>query len=251
MRRANSLNRGAHLLLRNGLRRIASGGVSAFGPISTLFLVTLLTLLALAAGSAGATPISNLVISEIMYEPSGANNGRQWIELYNGTASAINLSDYQLEWGRNNLANVSGPLSGSIASGATFVIGGPTTNGANDSPTYNQVYNFNPDLGAGNHATLEDAVALFKISTSQIMHLVVYGGDGVTGFLDEQGQPATVVNTTGLGARDTLEYLGSGVWQIQTTSTPGAPNIALVPEPHTAMLLGLGLLGLAASRPRR
>ncbi len=214
------------------------------------------SLLLLAAGSASSTPISDLVISEIMYAAAsggGGGNVRQWVEINNETTSIVDLSDYQLEWGRNSLAN-SITLTGFLNPNSTFVIGGPTSDGNNSSPIYNQIFDFNPNLGDGGHPLFEDALALVEISTSTVMHIVVYGGDGFPVlFTDEQGTAATAVDDSSLVQGDSLEYLGTDTWQVQTTATPGTPhaNLVLVPEPTSAILLGLGLIELASLRVRR
>jgi hypothetical protein len=211
------------------------------------------SLLLLVAGSASSTPISDLVISEIMYEPTGGDNRRQWVEINNGTTSIVDLSDYQLEWGRNSLAD-SITLTGLLAPDSTFVIGGPTSDLNNGNPIYDQIFDFNPNLGDGGHPGFEDALALVQISTSTVMHIVVYGGNGfAVPFTDEQGSPATAVDDSSLGQGDSLEYLGTNTWQVQTTATPGTPhpNLAPIPEPTTAILLGLGLIELASLRVRR
>ena len=44
-----------------------------------------------------------LYISEIMYDPSGADIGREWVEVYNDTSSSIVLSSWKfLESGTNH-----------------------------------------------------------------------------------------------------------------------------------------------------
>jgi hypothetical protein len=207
-------------------------------------------LLFFTAGTAAATPISALVLSEIMYEPTGGDNGGQWVEIYNGTGSSIDLSDYRLEWGQQTLSTAIA-LSGTVAANSSFVIGGPTSDVNNGNPVYDQVFNFNPNLRDGAHNSREDAVALFQISTSTLMHIVVYGGDGTAvQFNDEQGATAIALDVTGLGQGDTLEYLGSDSWQVQGVTTPGAPHSSLVPipEPTPAVMIGLGLLAMGRLR---
>lgn len=202
------------------------------------------------AGSAAAVPISGFVISEVMYEPTGGDNGRQWIELYNGTGATIDLSLYELQWGRNGLSN-SVVLSGSLAAGSTFVIGGPTSDANNGNPIYDQVFNFNPNLGDGGHNWQEDGLALVESATSTLLHTVVYGGNGTNPpYVDEQGGTATVIDDSALSPGQSLEFLGGSTWQVQATATPGTPNPALtpVPEPTPLVLVGLGLAALATLR---
>jgi hypothetical protein len=203
--------------------------------------------LLLAANPASAVPITSFVISEVMYEAIGGDNGRQWVELYNGTGSTINLSNYHLEWGRNGLSDSVG-LSGLLLDDTTFIIGGPTSDGNNGNPIYNQVHNFAPNLGDGGHVWREDGIALFETGSSTMMHTVVYGGNGNNPpYVDEQGNPATVIDDSALAPGESLEYLGTGVWQVQSTPTPGAPH-SNIPEPTPAVLLGLGLVMLGTLR---
>ena len=207
----------------------------------------------LLATSAQALPISAFVISEVMYEPSGGDNRRQWVELYNGTGASIDLSAYELQWGRMDLDD-SIALSGTLAAGSTFVIGGPTSDANNGNPIYDQVFNFNPNLGDGGHPNREDGIALVESATSTLLHIVVYGGNGSgSPYVDEQGNAATVIDDSALNPGESLEYLGGGSWQVQPTPTDGAPhpNLVPVPEPTPLVLVGLGLVAMAALRSAR
>jgi len=203
------------------------------------------------AGSAWAVPISGFVISEVMYEPSGGDNSRQWVELYNGTGSSIDLSNYHLEWGEGSLTESSGALSGTLAAGATWVMGGPTSDGNNGNPIYDAIYNFVPNLGDGRHIWREDGIALFETATSTMLHTIVYGGNNfAVNFVDEQGGTAVAFDDSTLNPGESIEFLGTTVWQIGTTATPGAPDpgIVPIPEPTPAILLALGLIGLGSVR---
>ena len=229
-------------IFRRDRSRVRAGWLAAWTCVGFLLFVT----------SASALPISAFVISEVMYDPVGANDGSQWIELYNGTASAIDLSEYEIQWGRLFLSDSVG-LAGTLAPGSTFVIGGPTSDSDNGNPIYDQIFDFAPDLGDGGHSWQEDGIALVETATGTMQHTVVYGGNGFMlfpTFFDEQGNAATVIDDSALNPGESLEYLGNGNWQVQPTPTDGAPhpNLVPVPEPTPLVLVGLGLVAMAAIR---
>lgn len=102
---------------------------------------------------------TDLIISE--YVEGSSNN--KYIELYNGTSAAINLSDYRLQLFSNGSASPSSniDLSGSLASGATIVYRNGSASIYGGATTVNAAVAFNGD----------DAIALWKISTSSFVDI--------------------------------------------------------------------------------
>jgi hypothetical protein len=212
---------------------------------------TVVALLAsLAPGLASALPVGDLWLSEVMVNPNGGDNGREWIELYNASGSDIDLSGYSLGWGGADYATDVLQLSGVIAAGDYFVVGGPTSDVNNANPSYDQVANFTPDLQ--NPFLFSDGIALFDVtaasvtSTTQPIHVVIYGGafGNVNGLIDEQGNVGAV-DVGSPGAGESLQFDGAG-WAVQASPSPSWGLLVQVPEPGAA-----GLLLLAAVALRR
>jgi hypothetical protein len=200
----------------------------------------------LAPAAAAALPTGGLWISEVMYNPGGGDNGREWVELYNASGAAIDLSGYSLGWGGADYTTGVLQLSGILAAGDYFVVGGPTSDANNAFPTYDQVANFTPDLQ--NPLLVSDGIALFDVPAASVgaatvpIHALIYGGLlNLNGLLDEQGNPGAI--DVGLApAGETLEFDGAG-WSAQASPSPGSGGLlAPLPEPGAA-----GLLVLAAA----
>lgn len=201
----------------------------------------------LAPGLASALPVTGLWLSEVMFDPTGGDNGREWVELYNSTGSDIDLSGYSLGWGGVDYATNVLQLSGTIPAGGYFVIGGPTSDAGNAGPSYDQIANFAPDLE--NPFIFSDGIALFDVPAASVtgttlpIHVVIYGGILNVFLIDEQGNLG-VADVGFAPAGQSLEF-GGASWAAQATPSPGAGLLAsaALPEPRVA---GLLLLGLAA-----
>lgn len=207
------------------------------------WLLALVAALALLPGSAQA-----LMISEVMFNPAGPDDGFEWVELYNDGPGAIDLADYSLGWGGADytVGTLDLDSAGILASGAYIVIGAGTG------------FDFNPDLENG--IFFADGVALFNLDAGSIapgtipLDALIYSsffGFNGSGLIDATGNPGAVLVTIA-AAGESAERDALGNWQAQATPTPGSGSLPPpVPEPSTALLVGLGLLGLTWHSRRR
>ena len=91
--------------------------------------------------------ITGLEIAEVMTDPSGADDGLQWIKIRNRSTKQLDLGNYQLRAGESNYNLVVADLTSyMIPAGGCAVIGGPTQSSANGAPNFTQLLNFAPDL---------------------------------------------------------------------------------------------------------
>ena len=165
-----------------------------------------------------------VILSEVFYNPSGADDGLEWVELYNAGSTPVDLSGYSLGAGGTDYTYSKAQLSGTIQPDSVFVVGGPTSGSANGSPSFDLVLNFNPDLQ--NSGTTADGVALFDVPASQVnaatvpVDAVLYGSSNDNGLIDETGSAnAPEVGNAGTGA--SIERIDvAGAWQVQSVPTP-------------------------------
>ncbi|MEN9337881.1 MAG: hypothetical protein RIQ41_195 [Candidatus Parcubacteria bacterium] len=162
-------------------------------------------LLALVISFIGILNAHALVISEVLSNPLGTDNGREWVELYNDTSSAVDLSTLSLSTSENGQAVALTPLQGgtTLAPGgyaviATIVSG--QTKFLEDYPSY-----------AGILVRVASTFTLTNTSTS----LYVRSGSSVM---------ASMPSYTPADEGKALAFIG-GTY-VAGTPTPGAENQA-------------------------
>ncbi len=173
------------------------------------------------SGSAG-----DLLLSEVLYDTSGTDDGLEWVEIYNNDTVAVDLAGFSLGSGGSDYTTSTLQLSGTIAPGATFVVGGPTSNATNGNPVLDLAANFNPDLQ--NSGTSGDGVALFNLPATAVtavtvpIDAVVYGPNNNSSLIDESGA-ANAPEVGDAPSGSSIERLDlAGNWQIQSAPTPNA-----------------------------
>jgi beta-lactamase superfamily II metal-dependent hydrolase len=171
----------------------------------------------------------DLLLSEVLYDVVGSDNGYEWVELYNASGSEICLAGLSLGWGGNDYTYGKLDLSGTVASGATFVVGGTISSSTNANPTFDQAQDLSPDVQNG--GSVADGVALFTVpaasltSTTVPYDAVIYGGTNSNCLLDPAGSCGAVdVGNASAGSSIERTTLGGG-WQVQGTPTPNATGL--------------------------
>lgn len=180
-------------------------------------------------GAGGPPPGGgSVILSEAFYDASGTDDGLEWVELFNAGTTAVDLSTYSLGNGGTSYTYSTVQLSGTIPSGATFVVGGLTSNGTNGNPTFDLVANFSPDFQ--NSGATADGVALFDVPASQIsssvpIDAVIYGGSNINGLIDETGvaNPPEVGDATVGSSLERIDL--AGTWQIQGIPNPNSTTL--------------------------
>ena len=177
-------------------------------------------------------PVRKLALSEVLYDALGADEGYEWVELWNGGADPVDLAGYFLAVTPTsndpNFRSMTPALQGTLMPGDCKVVGGPTVdpmaNGLVMNFVYFQAIQFNPAIPNGQAAT-SVGVALMKgdpksIAQATMVDAVIYGTKS-RGIADEGG------GTTRLDAgyvafpKQTIERVGPGAWRVQPTAGGG------------------------------
>ena len=192
------------------------------------------------APSAFATP----VISEVLYDAVGSDNGQSFVEIY-GVSGTV-LDGLTLE-GINGANGAVGPiiaLSGVIPVDGVFVVADTDAGGATTVANADLLVNFDFQNGP-------DSITLMDGAT--ILDAVGYGVFGIGEIFAGEGSSASDVPAGSSLARlfADLDQNDNAIdFAVLSTPTPGSVTLLAVPEPGSGFLAMLGLVGLTLKRRR-
>ncbi len=217
---------------RRRLRRPARGAAAA-------------VLAALTAGLVAAPAAALPVISELYYDAPGSDDGQLFVEI--AGAPGDSLAGLVLEGvnGSGGAITDSIVLDGTIGADGLFVVADAFADGTTSVLGADLLANFDFQNGPDS-VVLRDA--------SGVLDAIGYGAFGAGDVFAGEGSPAPDT-----AAGSSLARVFANVdsddnaldFAVLDAPTPGVAAFAPVPEPGTALLMGLGLAGLAAVRPRR
>lgn len=160
---------------------------------------------------------AQVVISEIVYDPEGADTGNEWVELFNAGSSAVNITGWKINDGSNHVFNEPGENgskgSMSISSGGYLILAGDALLFAQTYPSVANVIDTVLSMSnAGDTVTLINAEAATvdilaygeDAAPSAALHRVSVGGTTLsvgaptpgTGSLSASAQTGVETSTT-------------------------------------------------------
>jgi hypothetical protein len=206
-----------------------------FDHVLAIIVVSTLAIVGLHDRAEAALMAGDLVISEVMANPDTpiADLDGEWFELLNMTSGALDLDGLVLSDDGGDSHTISGtliiPANGVLTLAISATPGGFT-------PDY--VYSGFVIANSADEIVISD-------SGTEIARLDYDFGFAVAG----QSREVSVVNALPPVASDydltTIEYTTAN------SGTPGIASLTVIPEPTTALLLGIGLAGLAGVGRKR
>lgn len=163
--------------------------------------------------------IGGVVLSEVFAGTVDSTDQRQWVEISNLTDDPIDLSGYSLGAGQSDYLTTRVQLGFTLPPRGCAVVGGPLRQPG--QPAYDQVADFQPNLGLGD--TGASGVALFDVKADQLtaqtlpFDTLVYGTANAL-LREPSGQLAPVVAAAAGGA--SYKRSAESRWQLQAIPSP-------------------------------
>ena len=136
-----------------------------------------------AAVAAAAIDNSNVIISQVLYDPAGTESGGEAVELYNPTASSVNISGWVLAT-ETSPTDATIPQGAAICSGCYYIVADANWSNARDNASWP-----NADYEEAITLANSDAGVAIKDSSSSIVDAVGWGSPAGIGNGLFEGTP--------------------------------------------------------------
>jgi len=176
--------------------------------------------------STGSGSGAGVVISEVFYDTPGTDSQEEWVELYNGTGSAVDLSGWTITDNNGTGASITIP-------GGTIIQSGTYLTVATNSLGFNAIYGYDADVYGSLPALNNTGDALILAdNTSSVVDAVAWEGGASSGVPAGWGSSSAPSASTGSSivrtsvTSDTDSFSdwssasGNGNPQTQPTNTP-------------------------------
>jgi hypothetical protein len=175
-------------------------------------------------GGSSCEPTDHVVISEVLYNPSGDEPDGEWFELYNPTESAVDISLWTLD---DNYYTITIPDGTSIGAGEFLSI-------ANDGETYNSNHGCYPDLELPG-LDLSNSGDFLILSGDDLENPVDFVAWGDAGWTLSASEGNSIVRDPAYCDTDTAND-----WLDDQTPSPVCGEVAEPPEPPGDFMISEG-----------
>jgi hypothetical protein len=193
------------------------------------------------ASTAGALP----VISEVLYDAVGSDNGLSFVELHGAPGTVLDGMSIEGVNGADGAVAPLVALAGSIPADGLFVVADDSGDGTTLVPGADLIANFDFQNGPDSIVLRLGASVLDALGYGVFAAGEVFAGEGAAAE-DPAAGASLARHFANLDTDDNAADFGA-----LDVPTPGVAPLAAVPEPGSLLLCATGLFGLRAFGARR